>query len=115
MTPLVTLPNTKIGLRVPLVTYYMAVSGYNAAAHGVVPDYPVNHTIDDLIAGHDKDMELALQLARKATRRAFQNLYLTSLGNCDLLNARLRAFFYWPIPQPTPATPRSHHDYLQEE
>lgn len=67
MTPQVVLPNTKIGLRVPLVTYYMAVSGYKAAAHGVVPDYPVNHTIDDLIAGRDRDMELALQLARKAT------------------------------------------------
>jgi C-terminal processing protease CtpA/Prc len=68
MTPLVTLPNTKLGLRVPLVTYYMAVSGYKAASHGVVPDYPVNHTVDDLIAARDKDMDLALQLARKAMR-----------------------------------------------
>jgi C-terminal processing protease CtpA/Prc len=66
MTPLVTLPNTKLGLRVPLVTYYMAVSGYKAASHGVVPDYPVSHTIDDLVAARDKDMDLALQLARKA-------------------------------------------------
>jgi len=68
MTAQVVLPNTKIGVRVPLVTYYMAVRGYKAAAHGVVPDYLVNHTIDDLIAGRDRDMELALQLARKATR-----------------------------------------------
>jgi Peptidase family S41 len=65
MMPAVVLPNTKITVRVPLVTYYMAVSGYKAAAHGVVPDYLVNHTIDDLIAGRDKDMEIALQLARK--------------------------------------------------
>jgi len=65
MMPAVVLPNTKITVRVPLVTYYMAVSGYKAAAHGVVPDYPVNHTIDDFIAGRDKDMEFALQLARK--------------------------------------------------
>jgi hypothetical protein len=69
MTPMVTLPNTKIGLRVPLVTYYMAVSGYKAAAHGVIPDYPVSHTIDDFIAARDKDMDLALQLARKATAK----------------------------------------------
>jgi hypothetical protein len=67
ITPLVTLPNTKIGLRVPLVTYYMAVSGYKAASHGVIPDYPLSHTIDDFIAARDKDMDLALQLARKAT------------------------------------------------
>ena len=65
MMPLVTLPNTRIGIRVPLMTYYMAVSGYKAAAHGVIPDYPVNHTIEDFIDGKDPDMELALQLARK--------------------------------------------------
>jgi hypothetical protein len=69
MTPLVTLPNTKLGLRVPLVTYYMAVSGYKAASHGVVPDYPVSHTIDDFIAARDKDMDLALQLARGTLKK----------------------------------------------
>jgi hypothetical protein len=63
--PLLTLPNTKLTLRVPLMTYYMAVSGYKQASHGVIPDYPVEHTIEDLIAGRDKDMELALKLARK--------------------------------------------------
>jgi len=65
MTPNVTLPNTKLHVRVPLVTYYMAVSGYKTAARGVVPDQLIKHTIDDLISGTDKDMEMALQLARK--------------------------------------------------
>ncbi len=69
MMPAVVLPNTKVTVRVPLVTYHMAVSGYQAAAHGVMPDYPVNHTIDDFIAGRDKDMELALQLAREAAKK----------------------------------------------
>src|SRR5215210_7293731 len=32
--PVVTLPNTKLAVRVPLMTYYMAVSGYKAASHG---------------------------------------------------------------------------------
>lgn len=63
--PLVTLPNTNLSVRVPLMTYYMAVSGYKQASHGVIPDYPVEHTIADLIAGKDKEMELALKLARK--------------------------------------------------
>ncbi|HWO00709.1 MAG TPA: S41 family peptidase [Blastocatellia bacterium] len=63
--PSLTLPNTGLTLRVPLMTYYMAVSGYKQASHGVIPDYPVEHTIADLIAGRDKDMELALRLARK--------------------------------------------------
>lgn len=63
--PSVTLPNTKLALRVPLMTYYMAVSGYEAASHGLVPDHPLAHTIEDLITGRDPDMELALKLARK--------------------------------------------------
>lgn len=63
--PMLTLPNTSLQLRVPLMTYYMAVSGYKQASHGVIPDYRVEHTIADLIAGTDKDMELALKLARK--------------------------------------------------
>ncbi|MEK6301949.1 MAG: S41 family peptidase [Acidobacteriota bacterium] len=63
--PLVTLPNTKLSVRVPLMTYYMAVSGYKRASHGVIPDHPVEHTIADLIVGRDKEMELALKLARK--------------------------------------------------
>lgn len=63
--PLVTLPNTKLGVRVPLMTYYMAVSGYKGASRGVVPDYPVRYTIEDLLAGKDKEMNLALGLARK--------------------------------------------------
>jgi hypothetical protein len=52
------------------MTYYMAVSGYNAS-HGVVPDYLVSHNIEDMIAGRDPDLELALKLARgeKATVR----------------------------------------------
>ncbi len=70
--PNVVLPNTKLSVRVPLMTYYMAVTGYKGASHhGVVPDYPVKHNIEDLIAGRDRDLEIALQLARgeKATVR----------------------------------------------
>ena len=63
--PEVTLPNTKIIVRVPLVTYYMAVSGYKAAAHGVMPDHLVRYTIEELLAGTDKELALALELARK--------------------------------------------------
>jgi hypothetical protein len=59
------LPNTKLQAYVPLMTYYMAVRNYKAASHGVVPDYPVSYTIDELISGKDKELELALELARK--------------------------------------------------
>src|SRR5262249_49789992 len=51
-----TLPNTKLQAYVPLMTYYMAVQGYKAASHGVVPDYPVKYTIEELLDGKDKEL-----------------------------------------------------------
>src|SRR5438094_2600628 len=57
-----TLPNTKLQAYVPLMTYYMAVHDYKAASHGVVPDYPVKYTIEDLREGKDKELTLALEL-----------------------------------------------------
>jgi hypothetical protein len=63
----ITLPNTKLGLYLPLVSYYMSVEGNHEheAARGVIPDFPVKPTIADLVAGVDKDFQQALQLARK--------------------------------------------------
>jgi hypothetical protein len=63
--PALTLPNTKLIVYVPLVTYYMAVSSYKAAAHGVLPDHPISYTMQELLAGKDKDLALALELARR--------------------------------------------------
>jgi len=63
----ITLPNTKLGIYIPLVAYYEAVGGNHEheAARGVIPDFPVQHTIADLVAGVDRDFSLALELARK--------------------------------------------------
>jgi len=64
----ITLPNTKLGLYIPLISYYMAVGGSHEhmAARGVIPDFPVNRTIADLVAGADKDLNLALELSRRS-------------------------------------------------
>jgi hypothetical protein len=64
---LLVLPNTKLQAYVPLMTYYMAVPDGKPARHGIVPDYPVAYSIDELLAGKDKELELALELARKST------------------------------------------------
>lgn len=56
---MVTLPNTGIQVRVPLVLYTMAVDGY-PADRGIVPDFPVGPTIEDLLAGRDPVLEKAL-------------------------------------------------------
>ncbi|MBI3410008.1 MAG: hypothetical protein HY040_16835 [Planctomycetes bacterium] len=65
MQPTVNLPNTKLRVPVPLVTYYMAVKGYKDAARGVIPDHPIPRTIEDMLSGTDREMELALKLARQ--------------------------------------------------
>ncbi len=62
---LLTLPHTKVQVHLPLMTYYMAVSGYQAKAHGVLPDRPVEYTIEELLEGVDKELALAFELARK--------------------------------------------------
>ena len=48
------------------MAFYDAVGGNHDPARGVIPNFPVTDTIDDLIAGVDKDFELALELARKS-------------------------------------------------
>ena len=58
-------PNTKLQAYVPLMTYYMAVRDDKAASHGVLPNYPVKYTIDELLEGRDKELAVALELERK--------------------------------------------------
>lgn len=59
----VTLPNSHLILGLKMMTYYLAVSGYAHPDRGVMPDYPVRYTIADLLAGTDKDMAQAIELA----------------------------------------------------
>jgi hypothetical protein len=56
---LVTLPKTGLQVIVPLTLYTLAVDGY-PKDRGIVPDYPVTPTIEDLLAGRDIVMEKAL-------------------------------------------------------
>jgi hypothetical protein len=50
---------------VPLVSYHLAVGGCKQATHGIVPDHPVRYRIEDLLKGTDKELDLALELARR--------------------------------------------------
>jgi len=58
----VTLPNSGISVRVPLVRYTMAVSGYEPTDRGLIPEHHVEFTIEDLLAGRDTVLEYALGL-----------------------------------------------------
>jgi hypothetical protein len=59
-----TLPASRIQVRVPLVLYTMAVDGY-PKDRGLVPDFPVTPTIEDLLAGRDAVMDNALAYLEK--------------------------------------------------
>jgi C-terminal processing protease CtpA/Prc len=61
---LVTLPKTRLQVIVPLTLYTLAVDGY-PKDRGIVPDYPVTPTIEDLLAGRDVVMEKALMVLGK--------------------------------------------------
>jgi hypothetical protein len=61
--PTVVLPNSKVTVRVPLQTYYLAVKGGDPR-RSILPDVEVKPTIQDLLAGSDPVMGKALELAR---------------------------------------------------
>lgn len=60
MLPLI-LPHSKLRVVVTIMKYAMDVSGY-PKGRGVMPDYKVEYTINDLLQGNDKDMQKALKL-----------------------------------------------------
>jgi C-terminal processing protease CtpA/Prc len=59
-----TLPASGIRVRVPLVLYTMAVDGH-PKDRGIVPEFPVTPTIEDLLAGRDPVMDRALAYLEK--------------------------------------------------
>lgn len=63
--PRLTLPNTGIQVRIPLVKYSMAVSGY-APDRGIIPDYPVSPTMKDVLNGIDTEMDFVMKLIEKS-------------------------------------------------
>jgi len=63
--PMLTLPNTQIRVRIPMIRYTMAVSGY-PKDRGIIPDYPVQPKIADLLNGRDTVMEYTLALIQNS-------------------------------------------------
>jgi len=59
-----TLPNTRLRIGIPMVKYVMPVSGY-PPDRGIIPDYPVDPKINDLLNGRDTEMEFVLDLIEK--------------------------------------------------
>jgi hypothetical protein len=67
--PTVILPNSKVAVRVPLQTYYLAVQGGDPR-RSILPDVEVKPALQDLLAGSDPVMAKALELARAPKTQA---------------------------------------------
>jgi C-terminal processing protease CtpA/Prc len=62
--PTVILPNSKVTVRVPLQTYYLAVKGGDPR-RSILPDVEVKPALQDLLTGSDPVMGKAMELARE--------------------------------------------------
>jgi C-terminal processing protease CtpA/Prc len=63
MQTMVTLPNSKARVRVPMFEYWNAVPGYDGKRRGTRPDHTVETKMADLLRGVDGQLDLALKLA----------------------------------------------------
>jgi uncharacterized protein (TIGR03435 family) len=61
-------PGSKLTLPVQLVGYYLAIDGTQQGTRGIRPDHPVEYSIEDVLAGRDREMEIALGLGAAADR-----------------------------------------------
>jgi hypothetical protein len=61
----VNLPHSGFTLGLPVWSYYMAVPGAAHPERGIQPDYAVEPSINDVLGGHDPELQLTLELIRK--------------------------------------------------
>ena len=61
--PTVTLPNSKLRIRLPLYEYWNAVPGYAGLRRGTLPDHEVPLRLSSVLRGVDEQLDLALKLA----------------------------------------------------
>ena len=66
---LLVLPNSKLRLPVRFMTYYMAIEGTEYGKRSIPADKTVRYSIDELLAGTDKEMDVALQAIAAGSAR----------------------------------------------
>jgi C-terminal processing protease CtpA/Prc len=66
MQTMLTLPNSKARVRLPMYEYWNAVPGYDGKRRGTRPDHLVETKAANLLRGMDEQLELALKLADQA-------------------------------------------------
>ncbi len=63
LMPTLTLPNSKVKVRLPMYEYWNAVAGYDGKRRGTRPDHVVELKTADLLRGVDAQLDQALKLA----------------------------------------------------
>ncbi|MFA5330197.1 MAG: S41 family peptidase [Prolixibacteraceae bacterium] len=66
---IVTLPNSKLNVGIPMIAYFTAVSGNPVKDHGVMPDYKVVPTVKNIISGEDPVLESSMKLIENGNRQ----------------------------------------------
>jgi C-terminal processing protease CtpA/Prc len=59
------LPNSKLNMGIPMLAYYVAVKDFPYSDRGVIPDYQVSSSIDDLINRKDAVLAFTLEMIEK--------------------------------------------------
>ncbi|MGH9847241.1 MAG: S41 family peptidase [Blastocatellia bacterium] len=72
MQTVVTLPNSKARIRVPMYEYWNAVPGYDGKRRGTRPDHAVETRAANLLRGVDEQLDLALKLATQGDEDRFK-------------------------------------------
>ena len=63
MMPTLTLPNSRVEIRLPMYEYWNAVRGYDGTRRGTIPDHVVELKTSDVLRGVDTQLDFALKLA----------------------------------------------------
>ncbi|MBO0862660.1 MAG: hypothetical protein J2P21_30000 [Chloracidobacterium sp.] len=63
--PVLTLPNSKVRVRLPMYEYWNAVPGYDGKRRGTIPDHVVETKSANLLRGVDGQLELALKFSEQ--------------------------------------------------
>lgn len=63
MQTMLTLPNSKVRVRIPMYEYWNAVPGYEGTRRGTRPDREVETKISNLLKGIDEQLNVALKMA----------------------------------------------------
>ena len=62
--PIITLPHSKLQMRLPLYEYWNSVPGYPGLRRGTPPNYAVTTTLAAVLRGIDEQLDLALEFAK---------------------------------------------------